>query len=230
MATVKRQIVTIDEENCDGCGNCVPACVEGALQVIDGKARLVKQSYCDGLGACLGDCPQNLAACDNSGSRGLRRAGRARLPPADRTQGSGAARRALARAWNAVIVCACGQSAAGRHPALPLGADAGVGRRTNDEGRTGAKPCQVGICVSRPVQLHLGAHAGALCPGHEPHPGRRLWPVVSTRRTACPHTSSRHSVIPRETSHSSTGPKSVSTRAMMGSRFSMIPSCTLSIV
>jgi len=59
MATVKRQIITIDEEKCDGCGNCVPACVEGALQVIDGKARLVKQSYCDGLGACLGDCPQN---------------------------------------------------------------------------------------------------------------------------------------------------------------------------
>ena len=59
MAKVKRQIITIDEEKCDGCGNCVPACVEGALQVIDGKARLVKQSYCDGLGACLGDCPQD---------------------------------------------------------------------------------------------------------------------------------------------------------------------------
>jgi ferredoxin len=59
MAMVKRQIITIDEEKCDGCGNCVPACVEGALQVIDGKARLVKQSYCDGLGACLGDCPQD---------------------------------------------------------------------------------------------------------------------------------------------------------------------------
>ncbi|OQA47109.1 MAG: ferredoxin [Chloroflexi bacterium ADurb.Bin325] len=58
MAKVRRQIITIDEEKCDGCGNCVPACVEGALQVIDGKARLVKESYCDGLGACLGDCPQ----------------------------------------------------------------------------------------------------------------------------------------------------------------------------
>lgn len=59
MAKVRRQIITIDEEKCDGCGNCVPACVEGALQVIDGKARLVKESYCDGLGACLGDCPQD---------------------------------------------------------------------------------------------------------------------------------------------------------------------------
>ena len=57
MKTI-RNIIVIDEEKCDGCGNCVPACVEGALQVIDGKARLVKESHCDGLGACLGDCPQ----------------------------------------------------------------------------------------------------------------------------------------------------------------------------
>lgn len=53
-----RKIVHIDEERCDGCGVCVPSCAEGAIQVIDGKARLVKDQYCDGLGACLGDCPQ----------------------------------------------------------------------------------------------------------------------------------------------------------------------------
>jgi NAD-dependent dihydropyrimidine dehydrogenase PreA subunit len=53
-----RQIVVIDEEKCNGCGLCVPACPEGALQIIDGKARLVSESYCDGLGACLGHCPQ----------------------------------------------------------------------------------------------------------------------------------------------------------------------------
>lgn len=58
MAKVKRQIITIDEEKCDGCGACAPSCAEGALQVINGKARLVKESYCDGLGACLGECPQ----------------------------------------------------------------------------------------------------------------------------------------------------------------------------
>jgi len=58
MAKIKRQIITIDEEKCDGCGACVPSCAEGALQVVDGKARLVKESYCDGLGACLGECPQ----------------------------------------------------------------------------------------------------------------------------------------------------------------------------
>lgn len=58
MAKVKRQIITIDEEKCDGCGNCVPSCAEGALRVVDGKARLMKESFCDGLGACLGECPQ----------------------------------------------------------------------------------------------------------------------------------------------------------------------------
>jgi len=54
---VLRKIIEIDEELCDGCGQCVPACAEGAIQVIDGKARLVKDQYCDGLGACLGECP-----------------------------------------------------------------------------------------------------------------------------------------------------------------------------
>lgn len=51
-----RQIIQIDEELCDGCGDCVSACAEGAIQLIDGKAKLVSDNYCDGLGACLGDC------------------------------------------------------------------------------------------------------------------------------------------------------------------------------
>ena len=55
---MKRKIITIDEEKCDGCGLCVPACEEGALGIVDGKARLLKDSYCDGLGNCLGDCPR----------------------------------------------------------------------------------------------------------------------------------------------------------------------------
>ncbi len=53
-----RKIIHIDDEKCNGCGLCVPNCAEGAIQIIDGKARLVKDSYCDGLGACLGHCPQ----------------------------------------------------------------------------------------------------------------------------------------------------------------------------
>src|SRR4030042_6782902 len=54
-----RKIIKIDEEKCNGCGLCVPACVEGALQIVDGKAKLVSETYCDGLGACLGECPMD---------------------------------------------------------------------------------------------------------------------------------------------------------------------------
>jgi NAD-dependent dihydropyrimidine dehydrogenase PreA subunit len=53
-----RKIIKIDEEKCNGCGLCVPSCAEGAIRVIDGKARLVAEKYCDGLGACLGECPE----------------------------------------------------------------------------------------------------------------------------------------------------------------------------
>ena len=55
---VKRKIVEINDEKCNGCGLCIPNCPEGALQVIDGKARLVSDLFCDGLGACIGHCPQ----------------------------------------------------------------------------------------------------------------------------------------------------------------------------
>jgi NAD-dependent dihydropyrimidine dehydrogenase PreA subunit len=58
MTKVTRKVVKIDEDLCDGCGLCVPSCAEGALQIVDGKARLVSEVYCDGLGACLGECPQ----------------------------------------------------------------------------------------------------------------------------------------------------------------------------
>jgi NAD-dependent dihydropyrimidine dehydrogenase PreA subunit len=54
----KRKIVHIDEDLCDGCGACVPSCAEGAIEVVDGKAKMVAEKYCDGLGACLGECPK----------------------------------------------------------------------------------------------------------------------------------------------------------------------------
>ncbi len=54
-----RKMVKIDEEKCNGCGQCVTACAESAIEIVDGKAKLVSDVYCDGLGACLGDCPED---------------------------------------------------------------------------------------------------------------------------------------------------------------------------
>ncbi len=62
---MKRQIITIDEKKCTGCGDCIPACPEGALQVIDGKARLISDLFCDGLGACVGHCPTGAMKIEN---------------------------------------------------------------------------------------------------------------------------------------------------------------------
>jgi len=55
---MKREIIKIDEDKCNGCGLCIPGCPEGALQIIDNKARLISDLMCDGLGACIGDCPE----------------------------------------------------------------------------------------------------------------------------------------------------------------------------
>ena len=59
-----RKIITIDEDKCTGCGLCIPNCPEGALQIIDGKARLVSDLSCDGLGACLGHCPEGAISVE----------------------------------------------------------------------------------------------------------------------------------------------------------------------
>ena len=61
---MKRKIVNIDEDLCNGCGDCIPNCQEGALQIIDGKARLISDLFCDGLGACLGHCPMNAISIE----------------------------------------------------------------------------------------------------------------------------------------------------------------------
>ncbi|MFA6563201.1 MAG: 4Fe-4S dicluster domain-containing protein [Verrucomicrobiia bacterium] len=61
---MKRKIIEIDGQKCNGCGDCIPACPEGAIQLIDGKARLISDLCCDGLGACLGHCPQGAIAIE----------------------------------------------------------------------------------------------------------------------------------------------------------------------
>jgi len=60
----KRKIITINQKKCNGCGECIPNCPEGAIQVIDGKARLISDIFCDGLGACLGHCPQGAISVE----------------------------------------------------------------------------------------------------------------------------------------------------------------------
>ncbi len=62
--TMKRKIITIDDEKCNGCGACIPDCAEGALQMIDGKARLISDLFCDGLGACIGSCPEGAISIE----------------------------------------------------------------------------------------------------------------------------------------------------------------------
>jgi len=61
---VLRSIIRIDEEKCNGCGLCILACAEGALQIVNGKAKLISDKYCDGLGACIGECPQGAITID----------------------------------------------------------------------------------------------------------------------------------------------------------------------
>lgn len=61
---INRKIIKIDEELCNGCGQCVPSCAEGALVIEDGKARMIADKYCDGLGACLGECPMGALSIE----------------------------------------------------------------------------------------------------------------------------------------------------------------------
>ena len=61
---MKRTIISIDAEKCTGCGACIPNCPEGAMQIVDGKARLISDLFCDGLGACIGHCPEGAIATE----------------------------------------------------------------------------------------------------------------------------------------------------------------------
>lgn len=64
MTTIQRKIVRIDEDLCNGCGLCVPSCAEGAIKIINGKAKLIADNLCDGLGNCLGECPMDAISIE----------------------------------------------------------------------------------------------------------------------------------------------------------------------
>ncbi len=66
-----RKIVHIDEEKCNGCGECIPSCAEGAIRIVNGKARLVADNLCDGLGACLGHCPMDAIRVEEREAEGF---------------------------------------------------------------------------------------------------------------------------------------------------------------
>ena len=68
MPKTRRKIIMIDAEKCDGCGACVAACAEGAIEIEGGKARLLTESYCDGFGFCLPECPKGAITLEDTPS------------------------------------------------------------------------------------------------------------------------------------------------------------------
>ncbi len=174
----KRKIISIDDEKCNGCGNCITGCAEGALALVDGKARLVKEQFCDGFGDCIGTCPTGALTIEerDAGDFDIAATRRHLL----QTQGPDAVR----RMEEANLAHEVAQSAGGAvvRPTVPSGCP---GMRMRTRQKEDAAPAAVpsgdttpGHAIASdldqwPVQLHL------VQPGAPFFKGRELV-VVST--------------------------------------------------
>lgn len=144
-----RDVIEIDETLCDGCGECVPACSEGAIQIIDGKARLVSDTYCDGLGDCLGHCPQ-----------GAIRVVRREAEPFDEE----AVQRHLPRTEGSKGLPVFGPRPDGGCPGSRQQAFTPPARPSRSEEESGDQPSRLG---QWPVQLHLLSPTAPFLEGSE---------------------------------------------------------------
>lgn len=137
----RRKIIRIDESLCNGCGQCIPNCHEGALRIVDGKARLVSEQLCDGLGACLGHCPMNAITIEEREAEAYDEC-------------------AVQAAKQEVKPLACAPAESGiharagaaAHPAAGCPGTAAQGWKREPEAETGPQPSQL---THWPVQLHL---------------------------------------------------------------------------
>lgn len=151
---MKRNIVVIDEEKCDGCGICISACHEGALQLIDGKAKLISESYCDGLGACLPECPTGAITVEEREAEAFdEEAVKANIEKAKQQKAEEKASQAKPMA------CGCPGSharAIERKPSVPT-QRAAVGSNEKPESQLRQWPCQIKL-VSPQAPYFENAH------------------------------------------------------------------------
>jgi len=153
---MKRKVIAIDEEKCNGCGQCVTGCSEGALQIVNGKAKLVKEQFCDGFGDCIGVCPTGALKIEEREAEGFDPA--ATKAYLLQTQGEAAVRRMEQAERRHAGAPAAGPAAP------PFGGCPGMRQRVPPPTAAPAQPAAVGAVPGQalrselqqwPVQLHL---------------------------------------------------------------------------